>query len=88
MSRTDDPSSDPNPPTTPGGDDAREDVDDMDDRVFGGSDEDERQEAERSAVAEGSDADAPDGGESEGPTAGRAPGQTDADPMAGESPSG
>ena len=78
MSRTDDPTSDPNPPTSPT-DDTREDVDEMDDRVFGGKDEQERQDNERPA-ASGSGGDVADAGPGSGqrgrqPDGGRGPEQ-------------
>jgi hypothetical protein len=73
MSRTDDPSADPDPPA-PAGDDTREEVDDMDERVFGGAAEERRQDAERPAAT---NADGPDPA-----------GDPDAEPMAGEAPSG
>ena len=75
MSRTDD----PNPPEPAGDGDAREEVDEMDDRVFGGTAEERRQDAERPA---GSDTDGPD------PGAGHEPDPAAGDPMAGEAPSG
>jgi hypothetical protein len=65
MSRTDD----PNPPEPAGDDDAREEVDEMDDRVFGGAAEERRQDAERPAAP---DSDGPDP-EAGDPMAGEAP---------------
>jgi hypothetical protein len=65
MSRTDD----PNPPEPAGGPDAREEVDEMDDRVFGGADEERRQDEERPAASDAGGP-APEGGD---PMAGEAP---------------
>jgi hypothetical protein len=66
MSRTDD----PNPPEPAGDDEAREEVDEMDDRVFGGAAEERRRDAERPAGADtgGSGPEAGDPMEGEAPS--------------------